>query len=98
MRSLEDEGDAAAAAAAEAETANELAEFTNEPEARVAEEPREGSQQQETPSRWVLKGRTPCITAHQSWIELSKGLFHLQVGGCCPLLQRSRLLFEQIKA
>ena len=54
MRSLEDEGDAAAAAAAEAETANELAEFTNEPDRGAPgadNEAREGSHQQETPSR-----------------------------------------------
>ena len=53
MRSLEDEGDAAAAAAAEAETADELAEFSAEPGSprRAEDGARDDSPHQDTPSR-----------------------------------------------
>lgn len=64
MRSLEDEGDAAAAAAAEAEVDDELAEFTNEPE-RATEDQREGSHA-DTPSRWA--------SAHRPHMKSQKGV------------------------
>lgn len=53
MRSLEDEGDAAAAAAAEAETADELAEFSAEPGSprRTDDGARDDASHQDTPSR-----------------------------------------------
>ena len=74
MRSLEDEGDAAAAAAAEAETANELAEFTNEPtQGASGEEARESSQPQQTPSRYVACPPKLC-SAYPAG--------HSSVGGC----------------
>ena len=65
MRSLEDEGDAAAAAAAEAETADELAEFSAEPGSprRAEDGARDDTPHQDTPSRCGVNcwgGRVSC--------------------------------------
>ena len=75
MRSLEDEGDAAAAAAAEAETADELAEFSAEPGSprRAEDGARDDTPHQDTPSRCGMEA------VHMSKLRVCEG--GQQLGG-----------------